>query len=329
MDIKFDKDSGGSHPEETAGEKKNQRALLLLLLILVGGFAYLYFFTELIKPLEVQKTAEGPAPAPQIIKMPLPPREGEPAQPDVKVPVKADAPEAAAAPPAVKPVPAPDTKQASASKPAPVPVPKPAPAKLKEEPKKIATAKPSGIRFQPVPVKEKAAHKAAVSKGAEKKTAAQAKSSSADSWSLTVGNYVLEEAMSSDMAHIRKSGFVPTIKPAARKRTAMSRLLVSEFGNRAEALSTLGKLKHYTSDAFVIEQGGKFAVYAGSYLQAEAVNSEKERLKGAGIATTVRHVEIAIPSNTLSIGPFKSRKAADAALGRLKRAGIKASLSQH
>jgi cell division septation protein DedD len=329
MDIKFSKDSDGSHPQEAPGEKKNQRALLLLLLILVGGFTYLYFFTDLIKPLEVQKTAEAPVAAPQIIKMPLPPREGEPAEPGAKVPVKAEAPPAVAtnpaAPLATKPVPA----QVTSAKPVPVPSVKPAPAKLKDEPKKIATAKPSGIKLQPVPVKDKAAHKAAITKVAEKKTAAKAKSSSANSWSLTVGNYVLEEAMSADMAHIRKAGFVATIKPAARKRTTMSRLFVSEFDDRAAAKSTLEKLKRYTSDAFIIEQDRKFAVYAGSYLQAEAVNSEQKRLKGAGIATIVRHAEIAIPSNSLSIGPFKSRKAADAAIYRLKNAGIKATISQN
>ncbi|MBV5339394.1 MAG: SPOR domain-containing protein [Deltaproteobacteria bacterium] len=310
MDIKFSKDSGGSHPQEAPGEKKNQRALLLLLLILVGGFAYLYFFTDLIKPMEVQKTAEPPVAAPQIIKMPLPSRESDPAQQGTKAQVKP------VPPPAAKPVPAPAVK------------PVPAPAKLKDEPKKIATAKPSGIKLQPVPVKDKATHKAAITKVAEKKTAAKAKSSSANSWSLTAGNYVLEEAMSADMAHIRKAGFVPTIKPAARKRTTMSRLFVSEFDDRAAAKSTLEKLKRYTSDAFIIEQDRKFAVYAGSYLQAEAVNSEQKRLKGAGIATIVRHAEIAIPSNSLSIGPFKSKNAADAAINRLKKAGIKATLSQ-
>jgi cell division protein FtsN len=308
MDIKFSKDSGGSHPQEAPGEKKNQRALLLLLLILVGGFAYLYFFTDLIKPMEVQKTAETPVAAPQIIKMPLPSRESEPAKQGAKAQVKTEAPQAAVTPPAAKPV--------------------TAPAKLKDEPKKIATAKPSGIKLQPVPVKDKVAHKAAITKVAEKKTAAKAKSSSANSWSLTAGNYVLEEAMSADMAHIRKAGFVPTIKPAARKRTTMSRLFVSEFDDRAAAKSTLEKLKRYTSDAFIIEQDRKFAVYAGSYLQAEAVNSEQKRLKGAGIATVVRHAEIAIPSNSLSIGPFKSKNAADAAINRLKKAGIKATLSQ-
>jgi cell division protein FtsN len=63
-------------------------------------------------------------------------------------------------------------------------------------------------------------------------------------------------------------------------------------------------------------------------LQIEAANSEKERLKAAGITTTLKQIEIAIPSQSLSIGPFKSKKDADAALTRLKNAGIKATLSQ-
>jgi len=337
MDIKFSKDSGDSHPQDAPGEKKNQRALLLLLLILVGGFTYLYFFTDLIKPLEVQKAAETTPPAPQIVKIPLPLREGEPAKPDAKAPEKTEAPKAAATP---------------AAKPAP------APPKLKEEPKKGEAAKPAEKKLQAVTVTDKKGDKVTVTKGEEKRTAAAAKKpvvavkknvpakhgmkkptsggqvkpvtaamtkkATTDSWSLVVGNYVLEEALSADMGRVRKAGFVPVIKPSTRKKTDMSRLFVSEFNDRAAAQSTLEKLKRHTSDAFVIEQGGRFVVYAGSYLQTEAVNSEKERLKGAGFATTIRHAEIAIPSNRLSIGPFKSKKEADAALGRLRSAGIKA-----
>lgn len=73
MDFKFSKDSGDSHPQEHSGGNKKQSTLLVLLLILIGGFTYLYFFTDLIKPQEVQKTAVAPAPAPQAVKMPLPP----------------------------------------------------------------------------------------------------------------------------------------------------------------------------------------------------------------------------------------------------------------
>ena len=96
MDFKFSKDPSGSQPEEAPGEKKKQSALLVLLLILVGGFTYLYFFTGLIKPQEAQKTAEVPATAPQVVKMPLPAREGEPAKPDGNASEKAETPKAAA-----------------------------------------------------------------------------------------------------------------------------------------------------------------------------------------------------------------------------------------
>lgn len=350
MDFKFGKDSGDSQTGGAPGEKKNQSALLVLLLILVGGFAYLYFFTSLIKPQEAQKSPEAPVSAPQAAKMPLPAREGGPAKPEEKTPDKAVTAKAAA----TVPVPA----AAPAVKPAATPV-KPAPAaKPQEEPKKIETAKPAGKKPQPVQVAENKAEKAAPVKTEAAKPAAEAKKpvtadkksvpakegvkkatsdvpaknksvakaskAAPESWSLVVGNYVLEEALSADMGRVRKAGFEPIVKPAPRKKTRMSRLFVSESEDRSTAQSTLEKLQRHTSDAFVIEQGGRFTVYAGSYLQSEAANSEKTRLKAAGFAVTVKHADIAIPSQSLSIGPFKEKKAADAALGKLRSAGIKA-----
>ena len=108
----------------------------------------------------------------------------------------------------------------------------------------------------------------------------------------------------------------------------MNRLLVSEYSNRASAQAVLDKLSRHTSDAFVIEQSGKFALYAGSYLKSEAAGSEKERLKAAGFTTTLKHAEISIPSQTLSVGPFSGKIAAEAARGKLRSAGIKATLTQ-
>jgi cell division septation protein DedD len=327
MDIKFSKDSGETPQQEAPGEKKSQSALLLLLLlILIGGFTYLYFFTALIKPQEVQKNAEAPAPPAQIVKMPLPPRVGEPAKPDEKAAGQTAVPITATTTPVIAVAPA--------TKPSAAPV-KPAPAKPKEEPKKAETVKPTDKKPQPVPVESK---KSTTAKNGKRKQASggQAKPKSvvitkrteAESWSLIVGNYVLEEALSADMGRVRKAGFEPVVKPSALKKTTMNRLFVSEFNDRVAAQSTLEKLKRLTSDAFVIEQGGRFTLYAGSYLQNESANSEKERLKAAGFTATVKHADIAIPSRSLSVGPFNSKKAADAALGRLRVAGIKATLSQ-
>ena len=95
MDFKFSKESSDSQQHEAPGEKKNQSALLVLLLILVGGFTYIYFLTALIKPLETEKSVEAPAPAPQVVKIPLPPRDGESAKPETKVATKAEPPKTA------------------------------------------------------------------------------------------------------------------------------------------------------------------------------------------------------------------------------------------
>lgn len=356
MDFKFNKESGNSQQQDAPGEKKKQSTLLVLLLILVGGFAYLYFFTDLIKPQEIQTVAESPAPAPEVVKIPLPPRDGEPAKPGVNAPEKAEAPNAVvAAPvavaPVVKPVAAP-AKPAPAktapAKPAPAksaPAAKPADQKPqtatvavkkveKTVPAKAEVKKPAAEAKKPAAADKKSAPSKNVTKKADsdsktkRATVVKAKKAKSGTWSLLVGNYVLEEALSADMGRVRKAGFTPLIKPSGRKKMTMNRLLVSEFNDRAAAQSALAELKRHTSDAFVIEQGKKFAVYAGSYMLNEAANSEKERLKAAGFKVIVKHADVSIPSQSLSVGPYNSKKAADSALGKLKGAGIKASLSQ-
>jgi cell division protein FtsN len=325
-------------------------------LILVGGFAYLYFFTGLIRPQEAQKAAATPvvASAPQVVKMPLPPREGEVAMPAAAPPVKvAPTPPAAkplaVAPSPAKPVVAPVT--ALPDKAAPIP---PA-AKAKEEVKKSAQVKPAEKPPLPVagavkkaaaapavkPPAKKAAEaakksvpakapvkKVAASGTAKARTGVKIKPVVPDSWTLIVGNYVLEEALSVDLGRVRKSGLVPVVKPGSPKKTVMNRLLVGEFSDRTAAQATFEKLQRLTSDAFVMPQGGKFAVFAGSYLKSDSAASEKERLKAAGFPIKVKYMELAIPSQTLSVGPFTSKKEADAGRGKLQRAGMKVTLSQ-
>ncbi|MEI7815660.1 MAG: SPOR domain-containing protein [Desulfuromonadales bacterium] len=344
MDFKFSKDSDDSQSQEASGEKKKQSALLILLLVLVGGFTYLYFFTGLIKPQVPTKTAEAPLATPAVVKIPLPARDGEATKPEVKTVGKLEVPKTA--------VPAPVAPVAPAAKPVaakPATPPAPTPVKAKEEPKKTAVIKAADKKSLPAVVDKKeeksaaeskkpatAVKKSALAKDSTKKqvldspaknTVSKQQKTGTDSWSLFIGNYVLEEALSADLGHVRKAGFVPIVKPTARKKTTMNRLFVTEFGDRAAAQSAMDKMKRHTSDAFVIEHAGKFTVYAGSYLQSESARSEQERLKGAGIAVTIKNTEIAIPSQSLSIGPFSTKDAAQSALAKLKSSGITATLS--
>lgn len=362
MDFKFDKDSGEDMQQNPTGEKKKQSALLVLLLILIGGFTYIYFFTGLIKPQESKKTAEAPATAEQTVKMPIPSREGEVVKPATTAPEKEEKTKAAtpppatvAAAPAAKPAPAqakPATAPAAAQKTVP-----PVQAKPKEEPKKPEVPKTAEKKSPPTTVADKKDMKPQATKVEEKKNVADAKKvnvadkksaatkdaakkpgaeeqavqnppAKPTSWTLVVGNYVLEEALSADMGRVRKAGLQPVIKASTRKKTSMNRLFVSEFNDRVAAQSAMDKLKRQTSDAFVIEQDGKFALYAGSYMQSESANTEKDRLKTAGVNVTIKHSEIAIPSQILSVGPFKTKKEADSSLVKLKSEGLKATLAQ-
>lgn len=335
MDFKFSKDSDGAQSEDNAGDKKKQSALLILLLILVGGFSYLYFFTGLIKPMETKKVTEAPATPPQAVKMPLPSRDGEAGKTEEKTAAKAEVPKPAATAPAVA---TPAAKPAQpATKPAAPTVKTAVPVKVKEEVKKTEAAKPAEKKIEKnaaeakkVPVDKKAAAKkpAASDSKAKAEAVVTTNKATAESWTLSVGNYVLEEALSADIGRVRKAGLEPVVKASARKKSTMNRLFVSDFNDRASAQATLEKLNKHTSDGFVIEQGGKFSLFAGSYLQSEAANSEKDRLKAAGFSVTIKNSDIAIPAQSLSVGPFKTKKAADAALAKLKSVGLKATFSQ-
>lgn len=371
MDIKFSKDSSGSQ-QGAADNKGKQNALLVLLLVLVGGFAYLYFFTGLIKPLPDQKPAEVP-PAAQVEKKPLPGADGTAAKPDAGAgevkkdaaapaakpdPAPAAAPAASPAPvAAAKPAaqeaakasdetlstvkkPLPTAGKAAEKKPAPVekkePVAaaaKPAPVAKKEPaPAAVAEKKPADVKK---PVEKKAVTagtdekvKKAVQKPVKKEAVAPVKLAGSGNWTVLVGNYVLEEALATDLARVRKAGLEANVVPGARKKTHMNRLLLAEFTDRESALAELAKLKRSTSDAFMVDNAGMHIVYAGSYLLDTRAASEKERLAAGGFKLTQQRVDVSIPTKNLTVGNFADKSAADETLKKLRAAGVKATLSR-
>ncbi|MBL0224963.1 MAG: SPOR domain-containing protein [Geobacteraceae bacterium] len=363
MDIKFSKDS--TEGQQAGADKKgSQNILLVVLLVLVCAFGYIYFFTGLIKPETEQKSAQ--APVPQVEKKPLPSADGSPAQagagdakkdatttPDVKpepaaAPAAAPAPVAAAKPAAKEAAeeaqiavkkPLPGVGKADAKKPAPVEKKQPAVAENKPQPVKEVEKKPIEVK-KPVEVK-KPAEKAAlpavasvkvkkdVQKPAKKETVtAPATVAGSGNWTVLVGNYVLEEAMATDLARVRKAGLEAFIVPGAQKKSHMNRLLLAEFTDRDSAQAELAKLKRVTADAFMGDNAGMHVVYAGSYLLDTRAASEKERLAAAGFKLTVKRVEVSIPTKNLTAGSFAEKSAAEEVQKKLRVAGVKASLSR-
>ena len=364
MDFKFSKDLDDSSNQAVDGSKGNQNVLLIVLLVLVGGFAYVYFFTGLIKPLKVQKPVE--AQLPQVVKKPIPTREGELGKGSAtNVPSEINKESAAAS--AGKPEPA----KVSQASPVVVPVAKEAP-KLKEEAKKLEAAKPAVKKPQPALAEKKGQKPAAVKVDAnktapvekkppvaaekkevtakkavdkqkavggevkvkktaakpEKKPAAAPGQAGSGRWTVVVGSYLLEDALAVDLVRVRKAGLEVSVVPGARKKTQMNRLFLAEYSDRSAAQAELDKIRRHTSDAFIMDHGGKYAVYAGSYLLNERALSEKERLTAAGFPLALKLAEVSIPSKSLTAGTFSDKKTAEAALKKLKSAGVKANLSQ-
>lgn len=346
MDFKFDKGAAGDAPQ--GQDKGRQTILLVVLLLLLGGFGYLYFFTGLIRP---QEQPAPPQPAPQVVKQPLPARDGAPAQPQAAAPgaaAPATPPTAApAAKPAgepVKPSTAPQAPQAQQQAPkAPVAAPAPAvPAKpaapvtkpAEKQPAAPAVAKPAAPKPAPAPKAEQtkpapAAKPAPAPTVAEKKASAPKPAAkrvepakTGGPWTLVVGSYVVEERLAADMAKVKGAGLMPVMTSGQRRMTTMHRLKVGEYADRAAAQQAIEQLKQKAGDGFAVQKGGKHEVFAGSYAQLESAQAEQQRLAAGGIKVTIQKSQVGVPSRKLTAGTFTDRVAAETALKKLKQAGI-------
>lgn len=341
MDFKFDKGSADDVPQ--GQDKGRQTVLLLVLLLLLGGFGYLYFFTGLIRP---QEQPAPPQPAPQVVKQPLPARDGAPVQPQVAAPGAAPAtpapvaPAVAPAPPvtAAKPAAAPPVPTA-AVKPAPVvPVapasPKPAaPAAKPSEKQPVAVGKPQTQKPATVAKVEQPKPAAAVkptpAQPVEKKAAAPkpamkraAPVKTGGPWTLVVGSYVVEERLAVDMAKVKGAGLTPVMTSGQRRMTTMHRLKYGEYADRAAAQQAVDQLKQKAGDGFAIQKAGKHEVFVGSYAQLESAQAEQQRLAAVGVKVNIQKSQVGVPSRKLTAGTFTDRVAAEAALKKLKQAGV-------
>jgi len=324
MDFKFDAGSKGDAAHQ-GQDKGRQTLLLVLLLLLLGGFGYLYFFTGLIRP---QEQPVAPPPVPQVVKQPLPARDGVQAQMSsavqpVAVPVAGTAPAAVpAAVPALpaagaaKPSAAPATLQ-PASKPV-VPAVKPvAPVVKPAAQKPVVATKPAAST--PAVVPQVATKKAPVSKPALKPVAP---AKTGGPWTVVVGNYVLEEKLAADMARVKAAGLTPVMTSGQRHMTTMHRLKYADYADRAMALQAVEMLKRTAGDGFALQRSGKHEVFAGSYAQLASAQAEQQRLAAAGITVSIQKSQVGVPSRKLTAGTYTSRALAESTLKKLKQAGI-------
>jgi hypothetical protein len=282
-----------------------------------------------------KKDAAAPSVKPEPVQAPpaAAPAPVAPAKPAVQEIAKAkeELKDSAEAQPSVK-KPLPVVGKAGAKQPAPVEKPEPVANAGKPVPAPAAEKKPAEVKK---PVDKPAAAvtpvarvKKAPQKPVNKEAAAPVKLAGSGSWTVLVGNYVLEESMATDLARVRKAGQEAFIVPGARKKSHMNRLLLAEFTDRDSAQAELARLKRSTADAFMVDNAGMHVVYAGSYLLDARAASEKERLAAAGFKLTVKSADVSIPTKNLTAGSFAEKSAAEEVLKKLRAAGVKATLTR-
>jgi cell division septation protein DedD len=281
-----------------------------------------------VKP-EPVKVAAVPVPAPAPVNKPAAQALAKPKEEAKKV----EAAQSAVKKPLPVVAKASESKPASSEKKTPViaekkpvvPEKKPLPAKDNEK-KVVDTKKP--VEQTSTRVTAQSQPKNDLQKPARKEPVVSGDAAVSGRWTVLVGNYVLEEALATDLARVRKAGLEAYVMPGAQKKTHMNRLLLAQFTDRAAAQIELDKLKRHTSDAFVIDGAGTHTVYAGSYLLDARALSEKERLAAAGFNLTLKRADVPIPSKNLTAGSFAEKKAAEETLKKLQAAGVKATLSR-
>lgn len=316
----------------------SQRLLLFVLLLLVAVFGYLYFFTGLIKPREEPPKAPPVQPS-QVIK-PLPPRlsqsgatPGPVVKPEGKLPTRSDA--GKPAPPAVLP----QGKPMAAPTPRPTVSPmQPAPEKAPKEKEKEAPQMPAKVASPPVaPAKapNKGAAKPAAAAAHVKKTPAPATTVAKSvktaahqgAYTVHVGEFAATQNLKRLRAKLKKLGVAPVRQKKIDKPELMHRLFLATFDNRDAADAEMRKLQQKTSAAFILEENGKYAVYAGSYLIKKGAVAEQRRLARKGAKLTLKTAKVTIPIIQVTAGFFSSREDAQKVANRLKNQGVLARVS--
>lgn len=270
----------------------------------------------------------------------------EPAKavPEQKAPDKA---QAVSPPPAKPAVPAAKKEQPKPVEPAKVPVtanerPRAAePAKTAvDASQKTAPARAGDSRKAAVAGSDKAAKPAAVQAKSKtvagKGTAAKAPAgttaaaaakdkpapAAAGEYTLRIGEYVVPAAMEKDKAKVRAAGLTPVVTEGGRKKESMVRLFFGEFADQVTARNELQRLRDATVDGFVLNEGGKHQVYAGSYFVEERALKEQQRLEALGFRMTLRKASVTVPTLLLTAGKYGSRDEALKDAARLKKKGL-------
>lgn len=319
MDIKFDKNSSSAEQQsECQRDKRRQSSLLVLLLLLLGVVGYLYFFTNLIRPMEPPPKPAAPA---RVVKKPLPARASDTVatEDEKKADKILDKTPAAEQSATAAPKPVADSKKEADAK-AAVPVKKDQPAATRKTADKPlqASAKPVAQKPVPTPQTAQPAKAAATVTKPVAKAAPPAPANQKGPWLLVAGLYLFENKLAEDMARLKNAGFNPVVTAGPKRPITMYRLFFGSYLNREEAAQTVKSLQQLAGDGFMLAADGVFKVYAGSFAHQSGAISEQQNLAQSDVKTSVQKSEVMVASKKLTVGAFAERSAAESNLKKVR-----------
>ncbi|WP_298440005.1 SPOR domain-containing protein [Geobacter sp.] len=181
--------------------------------------------------------------------------------------------------------------------------------------KKKTASKEKGVKVARAAVKKSAGPSAASAMKSEGRERGE--------FTLRIGEYVVADAMERDKEKVQDSGLTPVVKQGAKKKEPMVRLYLAEFDNRESAGRELANLKDATVDGFILKEGGKYVVYAGSYFLHDRAVKEQQRLAALGIKPSLRKTSVSVPTLVLTAGKFTKREDAVKTAAKLKQKGLR------
>ncbi len=299
------------------GSIRNILLIALLLIVTVAG--YLYFFTDLIK---VQEGINRPPVQETQVKKPIPPRvEQGAATAQTKPAATVSAPQTATpATPATSPV----TQPSVTAKSSP---PSTSQQIAKTEKPQAPVASSQAKVTAAVVANPAAPTPIAKTESTVKQTQAEGKvTPKTSTYTLLIGEFVLNKSIMHEKALLKKLGIAPVLQKKVKRSEPMTRLMVGEYSDRNAAALQIAKLKSLQSDGFIIQEGGKYCVYAGSYFLEGRAAVAQDKLYDKGLKTVMKKTKVSVPVVRMTAGQFTTQDEAVKAQTLLKKKGVKAQI---
>ena len=139
----------------------------------------------------------------------------------------------------------------------------------------------------------------------------------APAFALTAGSYLYRSELNRAIGQIEKMGYKVTSSQRLESHE-MTRLLVGLFA-KPMAVQRLAEVKKLSDGAFLVAEEGKYAVYAGSYIDLDQARRSADLLYLKGVKVEERRIKVDLPRTTLRFGGFATRGAAEKVASRLKK----------